>query len=430
MTNPFRVGIAGLGTVGCGVVEILQKNGNAINARAERPIEIVAVSARTRHTKRDIDISAYDWVDNPIELATRTDIDCVIEVMGGEEGAALELVYAALQNGKHVITANKAMLAYHGYQLALLAEEKDLALSYEAAVAGGIPVIRAIREGLSPNSIQAVHGILNGTCNYILTQMRTSGRDFNEVLKDAQAKGYAESDPTFDIDGIDTAHKLSLLVALLFGVIPDFPSLDVTGIRAMTFADIKAADALGYKIKLLGSARKLPDGAIAQIVAPALVAHESRMAGVEDVFNVVMVEGDYVGKVMLEGRGAGGGPTATSIVADLTDLARGEYRPIFGIPAKDLPQAVRVGPDDIETPHYIRFHMEGGDELLPRIEGVLSDKGVVVEKMFRHGRKDGREFHMAFITAEAAKAALDEALAAIEGLGNHISAPLALRVEG
>ncbi len=429
MTKPFKVGIAGLGTVGCGVVDILQKNGKAINARAERPIDIVAVSARTRDKKRDIDISTYDWVANPIELATRADIDCVIEVMGGEEGAALELVRTALQNGKHVITANKAMLAHHGHQLALLAEAKNLALSYEAAVAGGIPVIRAIREGLSPNSIQAVHGILNGTCNYILTQMRTSGRDFNDVLKEAQAKGYAESDPTFDVDGIDAAHKLSLLAALSFGVMPDFPSLDVTGIRAVTLADIKAADALGYKIKLLGSARKMPDGAIAQVVAPALVMHDSPMAGVEDVYNAVMVEGDYVGKVMLEGRGAGGGPTATSIVADLTDLARGEYRPIFGIPAKDLPRAARVGPEGIEVPYYIRLHMTDGGDLLPQIEAALSGGGVVVEKMFRDEREDNRESHIAFITREIGKVALDKALADIGALADHISAPLALRIE-
>lgn len=429
MTKPFKIGIAGLGTVGCGIIQILQRHGHVINARAERPVEIVAVSARTKNKQRDVDVSAYDWVDDPVELAHRHDVDCVIEVMGGEEGAALSLVRAALDNGKHVITANKAMLAHHGYQLAQLAEAKDLALSYEAAVAGGIPVIRAIREGLSPNSIQAVHGILNGTCNYILTQMRESGRDFDDVLEEAQVKGYAEADPTFDVDGIDAAHKLSLLVALSFGVVPDFPSLEISGIREITAEDIKTAGELGYRIKLLGSARKLIDGKIAQIMAPALVPVGSPMAGVEDVFNAVMVEGDFVGTVKLEGRGAGGGPTATSIVADLTDLARGEYRPIFGIPAKDLPQSMKAGPEDIVNPYYLRLNVVDRAGVLADVTAALRDAGVSIESLSQRGRAEGQSVPVILITHEISKAAMDKALGGIAKLPTLTAPPMAIRIE-
>lgn len=429
MSAPFKIGIAGLGTVGASIIQILQKHGAAINARAERPVEIVAVSARSKNKKRDVDVSAYEWVDDAVALASRTDIDCVIEVMGGEEGAALALVRTALENGKHVITANKAMLAHHGYELAQLAEEKNLALSYEAAVAGGIPVIRAIREGLSPNSIQAVHGILNGTCNYILTQMRESGRDFNDVLKEAQAKGYAEADPTFDIDGIDAAHKLSLLVALSFGVVPDFDSLAVSGIRAITAEDIKAAQDFGYRIKLLGSARRLPDGTIAQSMGPALVKIGSPMASVEDVFNAVMVEGDFVGTVMLEGRGAGGGPTATSIVADLTDLARGEFRPIFGIPAKKLPHGIKAGAEKVVNSYYLRLSVKDQPGVIADITGLLRDQDISIEAMSQPGAAAGQPAAIMLITHAVSKAAIDKALAAIKGLPSLTTAPVSMRIE-
>ncbi len=429
MTVSFKIGIAGLGTVGTGIIQILQSHGAAINARAERPVEIVAVSARSKNKKRDVDLSSYEWLDDPQALATHPDLDCVIEVMGGEEGVALSLVRGALENGRHVITANKAMLAHHGYELALLAESKNLALSYEAAVAGGIPVIRAIREGLSPNSIQAVYGILNGTCNYILTQMRETGRAFDDVLADAQAKGYAEADPTFDIDGIDAAHKLCLLVALSFGVKPDFASLDITGIRAIGAEDIAAASALGYKIKLLGSARRLPDGKIAQSMAPALIPIGKPMASVEDVFNAVVVEGDFVGTVMLEGRGAGGGPTATSIVADLTDLARGEYRPIFGIPAKELPSSVKAGPEDIVCAYYLRLNVLDKPGVIADISAVLRDQGVSIEAMSQRARDPGQPVSVILTTHEISKAAMNRALADIGRLSSLTAPPVAIRIE-
>ncbi len=429
MTAAFKIGIAGLGTVGTGIIQILQKHGAVINARTERPIEIVAVSARTKNKQRDIDVSGFDWVDNPVELATRPDIDCVIEVMGGEEGAALELVRAALENGKHVITANKAMLAHHGLELARLAEAKDRALSYEAAVAGGIPVIRALREGLSPNSIEAVYGILNGTCNYILTQMRETGRDFADVLSEAQAKGYAEADPTFDVDGIDAAHKLSLLVALSFGIAPDFDSLDVTGIRAITADDIAAAGEMGYRIKLLGSARRLDDGSIAQVMAPALVPVGKPMAGVEDVFNAVVIEGDFVGSVMLQGRGAGGGPTATSIVADLTDLARGEYRPVFGIPAKLLKSAVKAGSEQIVNEYYLRFSVLGAGGAIDDVSAILRDHNVPIQAMDQKGGEPGQPVRVILTTHAISKAAMDAAVADIARLPALAVPPLAIRIE-
>ena len=257
MAEPFRVGIAGLGTVGTGVIKIVQSNGDLLAARAGRQIEIVSVSARDKSKDRGVDLSAYSWIDNPEGLADSNSVDAVVELIGGEDGPALNLVKKSLEKGLHVVTANKALMAHHGLELAQTAETNDACIGYEAAVAGGIPIIKALREGLAANNIHAVYGILNGTCNYILTAMRETGKDFDIILKEAQEQGYAEADPSFDIDGVDAGHKLCLLTSLAFGLKPDFKALEINGIRAVTLPDIKFAGELGYKIKLLGISKRL-----------------------------------------------------------------------------------------------------------------------------------------------------------------------------
>ena len=299
MSEPFKIGIAGLGTVGAGLVALLQKNHDVIAARAGRPIEIIAVSARDKNKNRGVDLSAYVWEDRPEGLLSH-EIDCIVELVGGEKGAAFDLVSSALDQKKHVVTANKAMLAHHGLVLAEKAEGNGVALAYEAAVAGGIPIIKAIREGLAGNRISRLYGILNGTCNYILTEMRETGRAYDDVLAEAQKLGYAEADPSFDVDGIDAAHKLCLLTALAFGVQPDFDSLQAKGISTVTAVDISFASELGYKIKLLCMAEQSGDKVL-QSVEPRLVLADGPVGSVEGVLNAVYAQGDFVGSVVAEG---------------------------------------------------------------------------------------------------------------------------------
>ncbi|MFL5120940.1 MAG: homoserine dehydrogenase, partial [Microvirga sp.] len=310
MLEPLRVGVAGLGTVGAAVVRILARQDNALAERCGRPIRVTAVSARERAKARGIDISGHAWFDDPVDLARSREVDCVVELIGGGDGAAKDTVETALASGHHVVTANKALLAKHGLALAPLAERWGVALSFEAAAAGGIPVIKTLREALHGNAVWRVYGILNGTCNYILTLMEQEGRSFADVLKEAQAQGYAEADPTFDIGGFDTAHKLALLTSLAFGTRTNFESVYVEGIETITPADIEAADDLGYRIKLLGVALRTESG-IEQRVHPTMVPKDTAIAEVDGVSNCVAIDGDFVGDVMLIGAGAGGGPTAS-----------------------------------------------------------------------------------------------------------------------
>ena len=306
MADALKLGLAGIGTVGSGLVRLIAARAGTLPQRAGRPIEIAAVSARNKRKKRDIDLSGVRFFSNPVKLATDPEIDVFIELIGGEEGIAKEAVEAALKAGKHVVTANKALLAHHGTALAALAEKHGVALNFEGAVAGGIPVVKAIREGLQGNDITRVYGILNGTCNYILTKMEREGRDFADVLKEAQAQGYAEADPTFDVGGFDTAHKLTLLTSLAFGTRTKFDAVYVEGIETIAPADIEAADDLGYRIKLLGVALRTDSG-IEQRVHPTMVPKETAIANVDGVSNCVAIDGDFIGDVMLIGPGAGGG---------------------------------------------------------------------------------------------------------------------------
>ena len=426
MPDPLRVAIAGLGTVGGGVVAMLQTHGDLIAARAGRPIEIVAISARSRHRTRGVDLAAYAWEDDPVALARRDDVDLVVEVIGGEDGPAKATAETALARGKHVVTANKAMLARHGQALAEAAEAKGVALRFEAAVAGGIPIVKALAEGLAGNAITRVMGVLNGTCNYILTRMEATGAAYADVLAEAQRLGYAEADPSFDVGGVDAAQKLALLAAVAFGTRIDFPGVAIEGIERVSLADIEQAADMGYRIKLLCVARLTPDGLEAR-TQPCLVPSRSPLGTLEGVTNMVVVEGDFVGQTIYRGPGAGAGPTASAIVGDVIDVARGLVMPAFGRPAASLAAAGRAG-DGAAAAYYLRFALTDAPGTLAQVAAALGAAGVSINRMrqYEHATELAP---VLIVTHRTGRPALDEALAAISGLDVCRAAPVALRIE-
>lgn len=426
--DPLRIGIAGLGTVGASVVRLLQLHRDLITRRAGRTIDIVAISARSRDKDRGVDLSGYEWVERPSALAGRDDIDVVVELIGGEEGEARALLQNALERGMPAVTANKALLARHGYELALLAEKTGAPLMYEAAVAAGIPIIKALREGFAGNEIRAVYGILNGTCNYILTTMRETGRPFSDVLKEAQNRGYAEADPAFDIDGVDAAHKLCLLSALAFGVKPSFETLSTQGISQITAADIAHAKELGYRIKLLGISKRL-NGSIIQMVEPCLVPEDSTMGAVEDVFNAVFVEGDFVDTGLAVGRGAGAGPTASAVVADLIDLARGCRVPVFGIPASDLAEARWGDRGEVVDKFYVNLNVLDQPGVLADVSAIMRDHKVSMEAVMQKGHDPENPVSIMIVTHETRQADICAALEAIGQLACTVEPPVLMRIE-
>ena len=381
MENPLRLGIAGLGTVGVGVLDILAKNGDVLNTQTGREIQVTAVSARSRRNDRGgHDMSDFEWFDDPVEMAKSDTIDTFIELIGGEDGVALASVEAALKTGKDVVTANKALLAHHGAELATLAEDNRASLNFEAAVAGGIPIVKTMRESLAGNGVKRVFGIMNGTCNYILTKMQNEQRDFADVLEEAQELGYAEADPAFDIGGIDAAHKVACLTSLAFGTRTDFDSIYIEGIEHITLDDIQNADDLGYKIKLLGVSLLTDDG-IEQRVHPTLVPKGSPIAEVDGVFNAVGVTGTFVDELMLQGRGAGAHPTASSVIGDVADIARGRKVPVFGIPAKDLKPYKRARMRAHEGGYYVAMDLYDKPGSVAALAQVFSDAGVSIQSI-------------------------------------------------
>jgi homoserine dehydrogenase len=428
MKSTLRIAIAGLGTVGAGVVAVLRRNLALLERHAGRKLELVAVSARDRTRERLIDLTGVAWHDDPVAMAVLSDVDVVIELIGGSDGVARQVVTAALGQGKHVVTANKALLAHHGTTLARLAEAKGVALGFEAAVAGGIPILKALREGLAANHILRVCGILNGTCNYILSQMRESGRDFAAVLAEAQSLGYAEADPSFDIDGIDAAHKLALLAAVAFGNTVDFAGVHVEGIRHVTALDIAFAQDLGYRIKLLGLAR-LTEHGIEQRVHPCMVPLSTPIAHVEGVFNAVMVEGDFVGRVTLEGRGAGADPTASAVIADLLDIATGRGAPGFGLPASALQQRASSPVSRRVGAYYVRLMVVDRPGVIADITAAFRDEAVSMEQMLQRGRAPGEAVPIVLTTHDAEEAAMLRALARIRALDTVLEPPCVIRVE-
>lgn len=428
MTRPLSVGVAGLGTVGGGVLKLLRDNADLIAARAGRPISVTAVSARDRGRDRGIDLTGVRWLDDPVSLATDPSLDVVVELIGGSEGPARALVEAALAAGRRVVTANKALMAIHGAELAAWSEQRGVALAFEAAVAGGIPVIKALREGLAANQVNRVAGILNGTCNYILTVMREQGRDFADVLADAQRLGYAEADPAFDIDGVDAAHKLAILAALAFGRPVAFDAVHVEGIRHVSALDIAFARELGYRIKLLGIARQTEAGIEAR-VHPCMVPQDAPIAGVDGVFNAVVAEGDFVGKVMLEGRGAGAGPTASAVVADLIDIARGRLTPVWGAASGALSSAPSVPMSAHVGAYYLRLMVVDRPGVIADVTAVLRDHGVSLESMLQRGRSPGETVPVVLVTHETRESAMRAALDRIACLDAVLEPPAVIRIE-
>ena len=428
MSSAFRVGVAGLGTVGAGVLRLLRDNAELITARAGRPITVTAVSARNRRSDRGVSLDGLQWHDDPVGLATDPAVDVVVELIGGSDGPARALVEASLTAGRPVVTANKALVAVHGTALAAVSERSGAALAFEAAVAGGIPVIKALREGLAGNRIDRVAGILNGTCNYILTVMREQGRDFADVLADAQRLGYAEADPSFDVDGIDAAHKLAILAALAFNRPVDFGAVHVEGIRAISAVDISLANELGYRIKLLGLARRTEAG-IETRVHPCLVPLANPLAHVDGVFNAVVAEGDAVGRIMLEGRGAGAGPTASAVVADLVDMARSRTAPVWGMEGRALATLPSVPMSVHQGAYYLRLMVVDRPGVIADIAAALRDAGVSLASMLQRGRAPGETVPVVLVTHETNEAAMRAALDHIQRSDAVLESPALIRIE-
>ncbi|MDO8840222.1 MAG: homoserine dehydrogenase [Parvibaculum sp.] len=430
MTKPLRIGIAGLGTVGAGVVKILAARAAHLSAATGRAIEIVAVSARDSNKDRGIDLTGVRFERDALALATADDIDVVAEMIGGSEGVARDLVEAALKAGKHVVTANKALLAHHGANLARLAEAKGVALNYEAAVAGGIPIVKTMREALAANEIRSIHGILNGTCNYILTEMETTGRDFGDVLKDAQALGYAEADPSFDVGGIDAAHKLAILTSLAFGTEVDFGAVQIEGIEKISATDISFAREFGYKIRLLAIAEKLDSG-IVQRVHPALVPEGTPLAAVSGVYNAVAVDADRVGHMVLEGRGAGEGPTASAVISDIVDIARGLILAPFIVPADRLKKLVQAPVDTHKKAFYLRVRAVDRAGSMAAITQALAQASVSIERIVQRGdRQDGSgRLPVVFVTHATDEGTMARARAHLAEHEDVAGTPLVLRIE-
>jgi len=432
MADPLRIALAGLGTVGGGVIRLIETNGELIARRAGRPLEIVAVSARDRTKDRGVDLSKYAWEDDMTVLPGRDDVDVVVELVGGSDGPALTLARRSLGEGKGLVTANKAMIAHHGMELATLAEERGLPLKFEAAVAGGVPVIKGLREGAAANAIGRIYGILNGTCNYILSTMERTGRDFGDVLAEAQALGYAEADPSFDIEGVDAAHKLAILTSIAFGTRIDFEALHIAGISRIRAADIAQAEALGYVIRLIGLADHDPAyPGLYQRVRPCLVPRSHPLAAVDGPTNAVVVEGNFAGRLLFQGAGAGDGPTASAVVADLIDIARGDSGAPFSVPVAELEALGAAEPGNRIGRDYLRFTVADRPGVLAEITAAMRDAGVSIESLIQQGRpEEGGEVLVAIVTHEGPEGNVDAALKLLEGSASLVEPPLVMPLLG
>ena len=426
--SPLRIGIAGLGTVGRGTLKVLAANAALLSARAGRDLRPVAISARDKKKDRGVSLQGLRWHDDPLALAADPEIDVVVELIGGADGIARQVCEKALAQGKHVVTANKALLALHGTALARAAEKADRTLAFEAAVAGGIPIVKALREGLAANRITQLYGILNGTCNYILTKMRREGREFGDVLQEAQALGYAEADPSFDVDGVDAGHKLAILAAAAFGCEVDFGGVSLEGIRHVSLLDIRFAEELGYRVKLLGIARGTETG-IEQRVHPCMVPLSAPIAHVDDVYNAVVVDGDAVGTTVYEGRGAGEGPTASAVVADLIDIARGRGLPAFGVPAAKLAKLPRAPLAGRRGPCYVRLMVVDRPGIFAHVAASLRDNEISMESVLQRGRAPGEVVPVVMTLHDAEEAAMQRALAAIAKHDGIVEPPRMIRIE-
>ena len=428
MKPPLKIAVAGLGTVGTGILRLLQDQAELLAERCGRRLVVTAVSARDRRRDRGVQLSAVRWYEDAAAMAAAPEIDVVVELIGGSDGIAARVVETALAHGKHVVTANKALIAHHGARLAALAEAQDRALSFEAAVAGGIPIIKTLREGLAGNRLRRVYGILNGTSNFILTTMRETGHEFAEVLAEAQKLGYAEADPGFDIDGVDAAHKLAVLASVAFGRPVDLEGVYTEGIRHISRLDIDFAEELGFRIKLLGIARLTEDG-LEQRVHPCMVPRATPIAAVDGVYNAVVAEGDFVGRVVLEGRGAGAFPTASAVAADLVDIAAGRQVFPFTIPAAKLRAIPGVAIERHQSAYYIRLMVVDQPGVIADVAAALRDEQVSLESMIQRGRAPGEAVPVVLTTHVTVEAAMRRALARIERLNTVLEPPRLIRIE-
>ena len=426
MAEPIKLGIAGLGTVGAGVVKILQEQSNLISDRAGRDIRVVAVSARDRAKERGFDQSTMAWESNPISVARRDDVDVFVELIGGSADPALAATKTALEAGRDVVTANKAMLALHGHELALLAEAAGRQIKFEAAVAGGIPCVKALREGLAGNAVTKVMGVMNGTCNYILTRMQSASLSYDEVFEEARELGFLEADPNLDVGGIDAGHKLALLIAAAFGTKVDFNAIQLEGIGDVSIDDIEQAADMGYRIKLLGVGQKL-NGAIEARMTPCLVPSDSPFGQLEGATNMVAFEGEAVGRIVMSGAGAGEGPTASAVISDIIDIARGINVPTFGQPANSLRDAA-IAAEGSASAYYVRMSLLDEPGALARVAAVLADEGVSIDRMRQYGHK-GEIAPVLFVTHETEPKRLFASLSKVENIPQVHGKPVALRIE-
>ncbi len=435
MNAPLRLGIAGLGTVGASTARLIERQGDAFAAQLGRSVQVVAVSARDRTRQRGFNLDAVAWHGDPVGLARSNSIDVFVELMGGEDGAAYQSVRAALETGKSVVTANKALLAKHGVALAQLAEERGAQLSFEAAVGGGIPIIKTLREALAGNRLTRVYGILNGTCNFILTKME-EGETYAAALKEAQDLGYAEADPTFDVEGLDTAQKLAILTSVAFGTVIDRDAVFVEGITGIEPEDLSAAEELGYRIKLLGVAQRTDSG-LEQRVHPTMVPRDCDIARISGVTNAVAVDGDFIGSVILSGPGAGGNATASAVVGDIIDLARGVRVPPLGRPAASLEPYRQARMQAHEGGYYLRLKVRDRPGAFAAIARRMAEAGISLDLILQRNRPIGSapkrsseaEQPVTIITHSTTEQAVRGALANIEAEGEVFGRPQMIRIE-
>jgi homoserine dehydrogenase len=428
----LKVGICGLGTVASGVINIIKRNQQEISARAGCQVEVIHVASRS--LKNNCDMTGIEFTTNLMDVINNPDVDVVAELIGGYD-LAKELVCAAIRQGKHVVTANKALIAEHGNEIFALAAEYNVVVAYEAGVAGGIPIIKALREGLAANKINWLAGIINGTGNFILTEMKDKGRDFADVLAEAQALGYAEADPTFDVEGIDAAHKLAILASVAFGVPLQFDKAFTEGISKITTLDVNNAEALGYRIKHLGIARRKAEGFELR-VHPTLIPEQQLIAKVDGVMNAVLVDGDAVGQTLYYGAGAGSEATASAVIADLVDIARGVKAnagvlvPYLGFNADQMNSLPVISIEEVTSAYYLRITAADNPGVLAQVSSILSELGINIESvMQKESEQENQTIPLVLLTHEVKEKQINQAISQIEALETTVGNVVRIRVE-
>ena len=424
--KPLNIAVAGLGTVGTGILKILEKNADILKKRLGRPLQVKAVCARDKTKTRDVNLHGIDWVENTLALTERNDIDIIVEVIGGSDNPSRLLIERALTSGKHVVTANKALLAEHGHSLALIAEENNMALRFEAAVAGGIPIIKALTEGLSSNCVNRIAGVMNGTCNFILTRMETTGESYEKIFKEAQDLGFVEANPKLDVGGIDAAQKLAILSSISFQNQIDFNSIEIEGIESISLFDIENAKAMGYRIKLIGMSQLTDDG-LYQEVQPCLVPQSSALSQLEGGSNMVIIDSDFIGRTSFSGPGAGGGPTASAIVSDIVDIGNGKIAPVFGIKAKYL-KKIEKGTKGISRCYYLRLSLVDKPGALAKVAAVLGENKISIDRM-RQKAHDGDEVPLLIVTHQTTPRNVKKALSEIDNLEVCLKPTVIIKIE-